>query len=134
MTNTNWRNPLRQHIILFQFFFRNNSQSTVNVKECFLKHVQFASGNSFSLNHMNNLNPCITNHINYNFGGSFYNTEFSNYDSDVKPGDQVGFMILIPRNSDIYDDVIVTFHQNNGEVIAMKRITPQYPNVPTYGK
>ena len=43
-------------------------------------------------------------------------------------------MIIIPRNSDIYDDIVVTFHQNNCEVIAMKRITPQYPNVPTYGK
>ncbi|WP_265668261.1 hypothetical protein [Lactobacillus amylovorus] len=96
--------------------------------------MQFASGNSFSLNHMNNLNPYITNHINYNFGGSFYNTEFSNYDSEVKPGNQIGFMIIIPRNSDIYDDIVVTFHKNNGEVIAMKRVTPQYPNVPTYGK
>ena len=96
--------------------------------------MQFANGDNFSSKHMNNLNPDITNKINYNFGSSFYNTELSNYDLEVKSNDQIGFIVIIPRNDNIYDDVITTFHKNNGEVIAMKRITPKYPTVPTYGK
>ena len=43
-------------------------------------------------------------------------------------------MVIIPRNSDIYDNIVVTFHQDNGDVIAMKRLRPEYPNIPTYGK
>lgn len=96
--------------------------------------MQFANGDSFSLHQMNNLNSALTNKINYNFGSEFYSEELANYDKTLAPGENTGFMVIIPRNSDIYDNIVVTFHQNNGEVIAMKRLSPEYPNIPTYGK
>lgn len=104
------------------------------MKNYFLKHVQFANGDSFSSHQMNNLNSDLTNKINYNFGSEFYSEELANYDKTLAPGENTGFMVIIPRNSDIYDNIVVTFHQNNGEVIAMKRLSPEYPSIPTYGK
>lgn len=130
----NWRNPLRQHIILFQFYLKNNSKTPVNIKDYFLKHMQFSSGDNFSLKHMNDLNSDITNKISYDFGSNFYINGLANFNSTVKPNASTGFMVIIPRNSNIYNDIVITFHQDNGEVIAMKRLTPQYPNIPTYGK
>lgn len=121
-------------MILFQFYLNNGSSNSINVKDYFLKHMQFASGDSFTLHQMNNLNSSVTNKINYDFGSDFYSKELANYDATLAPGKNIGFMVLIPRNNDIYDDIIVTFHQDNGEVIAMKRLIPQYPEIPTYGK
>lgn len=96
--------------------------------------MQFANGDSFSLHQMNNLNSALTNKINYNFGSEFYSEELANYDKTLAPDESTGFMVIIPRNSDIYDNIVVTFHQDNGDVIAMKRLRPEYPNIPTYGK